>query len=106
MPLPTKDRWMEIEDGFEKNANFPNCIGALGGKRIHFRPSRKDGAFYHNYKEGNSIILMGLDDANCRLIYVDNGCNGSCNDAGVFLESNLKNIRRGEGYTTKKSGRK
>lgn len=53
---------------------------------------RKDGAFYHNYKGTNTIVLMALVDANCKFIYVDIGCNGRCNDAGVFLQSNLSTV--------------
>lgn len=26
-PKPSKERWLEIAANFEKNANFPNCIG-------------------------------------------------------------------------------
>lgn len=35
---------------------------------------------------------MALADANCRFIFVDIGCNGRNNDAGVFLQSGLKEV--------------
>ena len=61
-----------------------NCIRTSDDKHINCR--------LHNYKGGNSIILMALVDANCRFMYADIDCNGRYNDAGVFLESNLRNI--------------
>lgn len=30
MSEPNKQEWLKISRGFEKHANFPNCIGALG----------------------------------------------------------------------------
>lgn len=35
---------------------------------------------------------MALTDANCKFIYVDIGCNGRSNDAGVFLQSSLRTV--------------
>lgn len=34
MHLSTKEKWVEIIQGFERHANFPNCIGAVDGKYI------------------------------------------------------------------------
>lgn len=84
--------WECIAKEFALKWQFPNCLGALDGKHINFRSPRRDGAFYHNYKGTNSIILMALVDANCKFIYVDIGCNGRNNDAGVFLQSKLRTI--------------
>lgn len=75
---------------------FPNCIGALDGKHITFRSLRKDGAFYHNYKGTNSIVLLALVDANCKFIFIDVRCNGRNNDAGVFFQSKLSMVLREE----------
>ncbi|XP_055839601.1 uncharacterized protein LOC129907421 [Episyrphus balteatus] len=83
---------MKIADDFAIRWQFPNCLGALDGKHIVFKSLRKDGAYYHNYKGSNSIILLALVDANCRFTFVDIGCNGRANDAGVLLQSSLKNV--------------
>uniref|UniRef100_A0A0A1XDI2 Putative nuclease HARBI1 n=1 Tax=Zeugodacus cucurbitae TaxID=28588 RepID=A0A0A1XDI2_ZEUCU len=88
--------WTSIANEFAIRWQFPNCLGALDGKHITFRPSRQAGAFYHNYKGTNSIVLLALVDANCNFIYVDVGCNGRCNDAGVFLQSELASVLREE----------
>lgn len=84
--------WEAIAKEFAIKWQFPNCIGALDGKHINFRSYRTDGAFYHNYKGTNSIVLMALADANCKFIFVDIGCNGRNNDAGVFLQTKLSTV--------------
>lgn len=42
------------------------------------------GSIFYNYKGTHSIILMGIADAEYKLLYVDVGRNGKCNDGGVF----------------------
>lgn len=44
---------------------------------------------YYNYKGFHSIILLGLVDANYCFLYIDVGCNGRVNDAGVYADSSL-----------------
>ncbi|XP_054745954.1 uncharacterized protein LOC129250345 [Anastrepha obliqua] len=92
----SKSEWEAIATEFAFKWQFPNCIGALDGKHITFRPSRTDRAFYYNYKGTNSIILLALVDANCKFIFVDVGCNGRSNDAGVFLQSKLSTVLQDE----------
>jgi len=45
MPLPTKEKWVEIIQGFERHANFPNCIGAVDGKHIRVVKPIDSGSF-------------------------------------------------------------
>nr|XP_036216119.1 putative nuclease HARBI1 isoform X2 [Bactrocera oleae]XP_036216120.1 putative nuclease HARBI1 isoform X2 [Bactrocera oleae] len=92
----SSSEWVSIANEFAIRWQFPNCLGALDGKHITFRPSRKDGAIYYNYKGTKSTILLALVDANCKFIFVDIGCNGRCNDAGVFLQSKLSEVLREE----------
>ncbi|XP_036320426.1 uncharacterized protein LOC118734932 [Rhagoletis pomonella] len=88
--------WELISKDFAIKWQFPNCLGALDGKHINFRVSRTQGAFYHNYKGTNSIILLALVDAHCRFLFVDVGTNGRANDAGVLQRSPLKQILENE----------
>ncbi|VEN39663.1 unnamed protein product [Callosobruchus maculatus] len=64
--------------------NFPHCIGALNGRHICFSAPISSGSFYLNYKGTDSIILLGLVDAQYRFIYVNVGVNGRVSDGGVF----------------------
>jgi hypothetical protein len=52
-------------------------------------PPRSTGSFYHNYKGGNSIVLLALVDANYKFLCIDVGCNGRVSDGGVYRNSEL-----------------
>lgn len=56
----------------------------MDGKHIEFCPPISEGSFYHNYKGSDSIVLLGLVDANYKFIYVNLGVNGRISDGGVF----------------------
>ncbi|XP_053968234.1 uncharacterized protein LOC128869671 isoform X3 [Anastrepha ludens] len=72
----SNSEWEAIAKEFAVKWQFPNCIGALDGTR--------------------SIILLALVDANSKFIFVDVGCNGRSNDAGVFLQSKLRDVLQEE----------
>ena len=40
MPLPTEDQWNYIADDFYTKWNIPNCLGAIGGKHVTFKPQQ------------------------------------------------------------------
>ena len=83
------EQWKVISDGFYKLLNFPNCLGALDGKHIAFRPRKEDGSLYFNYKGFHSIVLLALVDSEYNFIYIVVGCNGRVSDGGVFANSSL-----------------
>ncbi|XP_054744317.1 uncharacterized protein LOC129248716 [Anastrepha obliqua] len=72
----SNSEWEAIAKELAVKWQFPNCIGALDGAR--------------------SIILLALVDANSKFIFVDVGCNGRSNDAGVFLQSKLRDVLQEE----------
>lgn len=85
----TEDEWEAIATDFDILWNYPNCMGAMDGRHIAFRPPRSAGSAYYNYKAFHSIVLLALVDANYKFIAIDVGANGRISDGGVYRESNL-----------------
>ena len=56
----------------------------MDGKHIRIVPPPDSGAFYYNYKNYYSIVLMALVDSNYEFIFVDVGQNGRISDGGVL----------------------
>ena len=42
------------------------------------------GSYYFNYKGYHSLVLLAMVDARGKFMYIDDGANGSCSDAGIF----------------------
>ena len=83
----TAEEWQEVARQFEDKWQYPNCIGAIGGKHIAIRTPANSGSMFHNYKMFYSIVLMAVVDAAYRFIIVDVGANGRSCDAGVLGNS-------------------
>lgn len=87
MKVPSTEEWMEIARGFEKYANFPNCIGAVDGKHIRITKPLDSGSMFYNYKHFFSTVLLAVCDANYCFIYIDVGAYGKSNDSTIFKNS-------------------
>lgn len=64
---------------------------SLDGKHINFRPARKEGSKFRNYKGKYSIVLLALVDAEYKFLFVDIRMNDRMHDSAVFRESPLGN---------------
>lgn len=85
----TQTQWKAIAHDFEEMWNFPNCVGALDGKRVLLQAPVNSGSYYYDYKQNFSLVLMALVDAQYRFVYIDIGANGRQSDAQVFGNCSL-----------------
>ncbi|XP_044766591.1 protein ALP1-like [Coccinella septempunctata] len=86
LPSPTKTKWEEIAKGFDQKANFPHCIGAIGGKHIRSKKPELSGSSNVKNKDYYSIVLLAVVDSDYKFVYVDIGSYGTNCDS-----YNLKN---------------
>lgn len=108
----TTEEWNKVAGDFFSRWNFPQCIGAVDGKRILISKPPSSGSTFYDYKGHFSVILMALVDANCKFLYVDVGACGRASDGGVWdrctlkqaVESDLLNVPQPENipFTNKK----
>lgn len=89
IPPLTKNIWESTARGFESAANFPHCLGAVDGKHVRMVSPIGGGSMYFNYKEYNSIVLMGIADSQYRFIYVNIGGYGKDCDSSIFKQTNF-----------------
>ena len=86
----TEQGWRQIADSWYQKWNFPHTIGAIDGKHVACKAPPKSGSNYYNYKHFFSIILFAMVDADYKFLWADVEGIGSCSDAQIYNESELK----------------
>lgn len=95
----------DIMSHFEEHNGFPMCAGAIDGCHIPITAPRSEQSpqDYHNRKGFFSIHLQGTCDCNGQFIDVAVGAPGRCNDPGVYTDTKLGKVLRGQHPTTSTS---
>nr|CAH7765263.1 unnamed protein product [Callosobruchus chinensis] len=91
------NEWKCLAKKFDKDWNFPHCIGSLDGKHIVIQAPTNSGSEFYNYKQYFSVVLMALVDSDYCFIFADCGCQGRLSDGAVFRNTRLfKKIENNE----------
>ena len=85
----TTDDWKIIASDFERQWNFPHCLGAIDGKHITIQAPANSATLYYNYKKQFSILLFAICNANYEFFMVNIGEAGRQSDGGVFARNTL-----------------
>lgn len=83
MPAPTTEALLDIASHFEVTTQFPNCVGALGGKHIRVSKPPTKGS-NDNQKKYFSVVLLALADSRYNFVAVHTVADGSTADARVL----------------------
>ncbi|CAL4245265.1 unnamed protein product, partial [Meganyctiphanes norvegica] len=84
--------WKEISYQFQRDWDFPNCLGALDGKHIKIQTPSNEGPLYFNYKGYHSIGLLAVANAKYEFIYAEVDASGQDSVDGVWTNSSLRKI--------------
>ncbi|KAK3883109.1 hypothetical protein Pcinc_012537 [Petrolisthes cinctipes] len=85
LKLPqTEDEWRRVQADYNNEWQFPNCMGALDGKRVLIGKPAKSGSIYYDYKSNFSVIMLALVDARYKFLYVDVGGAGRASDGATL----------------------
>lgn len=89
MPVPTRQKWVEVAERFYTLWNLPNCVGSLDGKHIRITAPINSGSTFINYKGYFSIVLLAVVDADGFFITIDIGEYGRNSDGRVLQNSSF-----------------
>ncbi|XP_064483854.1 putative nuclease HARBI1 isoform X1 [Ornithodoros turicata] len=85
----TPEEKLAVKRGFYDVAGLPGCLGAVDGTAVAIiAPSTKDPRFtdgnYYSHKGYHALNVLGICDANRRILHLNARYPGSCHDAAVW----------------------
>lgn len=89
MPVPTRQKWVDVAERYYTLWNLPNCVGSLDGKHIRIKAPDNSGSFYINYKGYFSIVLLAVVDADGFFLTIDVGEYGRNSDGRALQSSSF-----------------
>jgi hypothetical protein len=89
IPTPKEGKWRSIAQGFNEDANFSNCVGAVDGKLIRIAKPGRHGPLYVTYNHYCSVVLLAVADSNFRFVHADAGSHGEDSYACIVGNSAL-----------------
>ncbi|XP_049272560.1 uncharacterized protein LOC119396511 [Rhipicephalus sanguineus] len=89
MKVPAAEDWFQIADNFEKRCQFPNCLGAVGGRHVKIATPRHSASGYMNHKGSSSVVLVAVVDSKCKYTFVDVYAESRDQQSDVFESSDL-----------------
>lgn len=81
--LMTPEMLEDTVSGYASRWNFSHACGTLDGKHMTIKYMKKSGTVYYNYKGFDLIVLLGLVNADYKLIWPHVGANGSASDVDL-----------------------
>ncbi|XP_070529981.1 uncharacterized protein [Cardiocondyla obscurior] len=78
---PSREKYLEIAEGFLNVWNFPHCLGAIDGKHVDAQCPPNSGTLYFNYHKRYSVVLLAVCDHNYQFTLIDIGSIGKNSDA-------------------------
>ncbi len=89
-PPTEEEEWRDVANQYGTKWQFHHVLGALDGKHVRIRCPRGGGSTYFNFKGYHSIVLLGLVDADYKFMWVNVGAPGSCSDAQIWNQCDLR----------------
>ncbi|KAJ8872371.1 hypothetical protein PR048_025975 [Dryococelus australis] len=78
-----------VNEVFELEMKFPNCMGCTDDKHIRIKVPPKSGSMFYNYKHFFCIVLHAVAAQDYTFVAVDIGAYCKESDGGIFASSNL-----------------
>lgn len=88
----TEDEVQEAIDGFEKDYDFPQIVGAIDGSHIEIKAPSENHEDYYNRKQYYSVVRQGIVNSKLMFQHISVGFPGSIHNARILKLSRIFNM--------------